>query len=790
MQDKEYIFFLKYDNTRFWQIDVDDNLLLSTNPYILRKGPVGWEEIAIQNVRNDKYFGIDRSTTIPLSFVKDGAKILKLIFAKFGHEAKCFLTICQQDLKFVPGVNYAIEQDLIFKGQIDFTTYKHVGAKVSCEILEEGLTKYLKANEATAFEIPMNVPQAINVEMDGIKLRETFTFADTSDLEIARSFYGISYFGPVNLLGNDGDSNGVIALSEIIESTGGLSFSDRLLSENFIFRNDNNYPIDIRLKGILEFQCIDMISSPPYALRTRYLTSTQTTANQSLYDVFISPGMAIGQTYTHPFDIPITLQPGERLYRESIFVGGVGSEAKIIYTDNSKFDIFCVTLRPATFALHLPGQYIYDYLINKVTEGNYKTDVSKLLTLHNQILFTCGDAIRDIKDDNGVQNAVMKLSLLDYFRFWDYRFDCGLTEVRGLVTLERKIDLIDTTHFIDLGEPALTPSFYCNAAPIFNEYEYGYPDISNEVGVLNGRQEFNCRMLRSLGTMINPKKLSRISPIRASCYEMEKIRTRLLNKDTTDSNTDNYVYANVVQPYPGEQLIFESTEPFEITQSGTDTIVLTSLAFGQTLIIGDRIVIIGAGPFKIKALVPGSGIMNVYLFENTANTSPTTGVIGVYRTMPSLLDRSLNASVDSGLIEKESVWNLFLRPELQMQDCGAFIRSSLYKCETLTFNFINADKNSSIVMNGVADNRPVNIGSLAAPYIMPFYTDSVFPAPINLMANLDIYPLQVFRTSLDGNYYFWISKTISSGSSEKRQQNYTLISLASNNIENLVNYEG
>ena len=100
-------------------------------------------------------------------------------------------------------------------------------------------------------------------------------------------------------------------------------------SDNIIIQNLNTTPIDITIDGVLEYICTDMVSAPAYSLRTRFLTSTQTVSNQSDYDIYTSAAMTVGTTYTHPFTINITLQPNEKLFRESIFIGGVGADAKI-----------------------------------------------------------------------------------------------------------------------------------------------------------------------------------------------------------------------------------------------------------------------------------------------------------------------------------------------------------------------------------------------------------------------------------------------------------------------------
>ena len=112
--------------------------------------------------------------------------------------------------------------------------------------------------------------------------------------------------------------------------------------------------------------------------------------------------------------------------------------------------------------------------------------------------------------------------------------------------LDTKEGLVDTTNYIDLGVPAYQPTITITSDYAFNEVENGYPEIRNDVGALNGNEEFNTRVRWSTGTVNKPGKLDKVSQIKASCYEQEKIRTTLFEKSTTDYKNDNDVYANYV----------------------------------------------------------------------------------------------------------------------------------------------------------------------------------------------------------------------------------------------------
>lgn len=713
MEGKKYLFFPQDSLYRFWQLDLLRRLMNSANTYNLQSDPSGWMEMAIENNRNDKYFGIDRSVSIPLQFNKDGKLIICSLWEQFGHEADFYLTVVQRFLNFQPGLGYSYDYKRIFRGQGNFATYKHVGPRVNLQLVEDGLTKHIKANESTLYTIPMNVPEAIRVKHDGIELFENSNFAFADGV----NYVNFRYVPAFEFLGSEGDNYKITQLSQLYEVVPGTAGADETYvqnSDNYFFWNDGPLPIDITIKGTIKTKCNRNDTAPLSS--SRLVIKTNKAAGTTEHPIYnITPA---GGTQTDiPVNTTITVDPGEKLFMFGRTISVNDTLYNFEFLPESNLSVTFITRRPATYTLHLEPQYIYDFLINKVTDGNYTADISNLLTTYKNIPFTCGDAIRQIKDSNGVENAEMKISLKMFFEFWDCNFNIGLQEVaNNKVRMETKEDLIDENNFIDLGEPFGVPSFDCDEKPLFNEIEIGYPEISDEIGMLNGRQEYNCKTNRSIGTVIHPAKLTLISPVKAGCYPQEKIRTTLINKQTTDNKTDNDVYANHIE----------------------------------------------------TALQPADGIIPAH-----------------YK-----LDRSLNNSVTAGLIAPDSVWNLFLRPTLMLYRNGSRIRSSLFRCENRIFKEFTAEKNKEVVCNGITDKDDIQIGNLNVPYIIPYSVNSNFSAPEDLMPNLDINPLQVFRFTLENRYYKCLGRSIKSASEAKRLQNYEMIFLAGQDTSQLKFYEG
>lgn len=550
MQGSDYIMCFQDKSFNFWRVNTDGTVSISAQPYFLDFAPAGWEDVAIQNIRNKKYWGVDRSVTIPLAYVNDGATILKHIFYTLGIEEPVFLVIASQRLDYTAGVSYGYWYKQIYRGEADLSTFNHTGARVTCTSLEDGLAKYLKANEATVYELPMNVAEAIYVKMDGINLHEALNYQDTDGLEILLSDVGSNFRLPVNFINNEGDSIGIVMQSQSVVPLGSLTWAQKQALDDFEIKNVGTTAVSLTITGKVEFYCTKMVSSPAWAYKARFVRSNQLIGNQNDYQMISTAAMVVGQLYSHDISLTVPLAPGEKLASEGIFFGGVGSDAGITFTENSKFKVTFITRYNPTYILAFRSQYLLNQLINKVTETAFAAELSDYLTAFRNIAFTSGNAIRNLDD------ATMKICFADFFQFWDCFDSVGLIERIKTVGFDAKKNLVDTIDYIDLPEPA-SDSFKVTVAKeyLFNELNIGYPEIKNDVGVLNGNEEFNTKFIFSLGTTKSPAVIDKVSKFKASCYEIEKIRVTTLDLTTTDYKADNEVFVlhieNVLQPAVG-----------------------------------------------------------------------------------------------------------------------------------------------------------------------------------------------------------------------------------------------
>lgn len=812
MQGKDFIFAIQSKDNKFWSI-VNGQPVLSSQPYFLSYAPSGWEDIVIQNVRNKTYWGIDRSVSSQLSFVKDGAQIIKHIFYNLGIEQQAFLVIASQRLdydivegainlstlisataneciitgkanktvylKLTPSTindvqifidpgdgsyhqfgeliggnasvfpltlsesgsfsfklyftgdqittsmtlqdgtiipQYGFWYKQTYRSELDLSAFQHDGSKVTCPCLEDGLPKYLKANENTEFEFPFDA-NAVNVMMDGIRLHDKAHYSilggsDGNYVDISKSVYSSSWFAGVTYLTSDGDNFGISAISAILNETPS-AWVDIMKSDNCLLQNLGNKEVTLNVTGHIEFTCVGMVSEPAYACKVRFLTSTMPIdpANQDRYKIIDTIAMTVGTVYSADINLSITLLPNEKLFLLGIFYGGPGTDVTIRFTGNNDIAISFITRRDTTYIKAFRPQYIFEQLVNKVTEGNFTSAKSVFLDQHKNILLTSGNAIREIPD------ATIKIKFSDFFKWWNCFTDVALfLNNEGNVDMDFKKNIIDTANQVLLPITAYQ-SLKVSVAKdyLFNELQIGYPEIKSDVGALNGNEEFNTKFIFSVGTTKSPSVLDKISPFKASCYEIEKIRTTKFYKDTTDYKSDN----------------------------------------------------------------------DVFLLHIEDTLQPAAGDIPEHY----LLNRSLNAGA-TGLVEPASVFNIALSPKRMLLNNGDYLRSCFLQGDDKTLKFISADKNSKMIAAGVVENADINLGNLSDKFFMPVTIS--FDVSINTETEdaLALNPKSLLVFEMNGDVYGGIINKVSVAPSNKMIQSFELLAHSSSDLSKLIEYNG
>jgi hypothetical protein len=514
MQGKQFIYFLFDENNNSYY-QYGDTVLLSASLKPLEFTPDGWKKIQIQNQRNGTYFAIDRSFTLPLDYVKDGAQILKHIYYNYGAEAKVYMSICEQRLYF-DATHYGFYYTLLYRGEIDLAQLKHDGAKVTVNIMEGGIVKFIKAYENTKYEIPVDVPDAVDILMDGVDLQASANYT------IQTGNVGGLHLPGWLFINSEGTSLNV-ETNTVYLRAGSINTST---SDEWIIKNIGGDPITFTLSGFVKVRA---------SANGIYIFGFETSGGTQIA-VYSNTSFQGGVDTTIQINVTVTLQPGEKLFSIASWSNTL---FLLSYLDGDLKASFISRYKDTTIKALRP-LYVFQQLISKITDGAYTAQSTYLQSIQD-VVVTCGDAIR------GLTGAKIKTSLRDFFTSYNSDFGIGMGMLGADLRLEEKAYWVQYTDFIDLGEVSkmkVSPA----SDLLVNNIKVGTPD--QEYDDVNGKQEFNTTHEYSAPITRVAKELNLVSVYRNDCYGIEFTRLNLDGKDTTDNDSDNDVFKIHIEDNP------------------------------------------------------------------------------------------------------------------------------------------------------------------------------------------------------------------------------------------------
>jgi len=538
-QPKDWLYCLTDEQGRSYYVENGIVQAPISTPTPLTITPDGWQDKSIKYSRNISGLGLWRTFTTPLKYVKEAALIVRDQIYRYGTERKLYQVIHQLDKKFTGGWVHRF----FYKGELDLTQVEDSDNAVSVNIMEGDLIKLFKANENTTYELDIDVPNAVFVKMDGLDLQQKGSYIIPSGVEVKKSVYGTNFFFPVSFVNSEGQSSGVNFVSQELQDVSGTSFDDKKNLDNKIANTDvfNTNPVQVTIKGNIRFKCT--VNDPGLGFRARFLTSTQTLANQNAYQIFFL-GPTAGNSYDVPVNLTINLQPDEKLHLEGIYFGGVTGAIDIgIEFLDCNLSFSFINRYRTTYIKGLRLAYIAQKLLDKITGGGYSFVSNYLTTEWENLLITCGDAIRAYDGAGnlitGFKPPKLKIAWSDFFDSINVPANICQGIRNQQVFIEKKENVFQPTIQQSMGE--VTDLRITTAKDFqYNVVKIGYPDTDTE-GV-NGKDEFNVtQTYTSPITRVN-KALELISKVIASMYEVELTRINLDGKTTTDDNNDSKAF--------------------------------------------------------------------------------------------------------------------------------------------------------------------------------------------------------------------------------------------------------
>lgn len=557
--------FISDENNKFYRAKEvpGGGYSISSNsyPYPILFNPSNLLTSQIEFATNDTYFSMARSINYPLSFIKDGAAILRnMYYNGKGVEQKCYLRIVEWD-----GIKNMYR--LSYYGRFDLGQKKEdpKAEMFTVPCIDDSAWGVLSQHDSVEYAIECNStnPSAIRVLIDGITLVNKYTFQTVQapiTAHIDGNGLGQYMAMPLALVNQDGDSSGLAVQSQTLTPISisgndptGWHIVDKQ-QPGFFFLTQ--YAIQgVNISGSVQFvwSAKDDITGG---------VNLMIVSNQKIYPITgrfafgniifdLGNGLTKGVEYSFNFNFTLDLDADERLFLILNMNANNLNNFTITPIISNIFVSTKTEAQPVVAYALRPLDYLKQ-LVSKATNNRFSID-SVFLTENNKDVVTCGDAIR------GVQDAKIYGSFKDFFQTFDPIYFTALKNVDGNLWFEQAVNvynsnstLVDIGECIDINlEPAV--DYYGN------EIEVGGPN--QDYRHPSGRLEFNQTNTFSMNVLSINKKLSWITKYRTGCYDVIFLILDYQGGSTTDNSGDKSVYLLRITDEIGSAV--EDIETFE-----------------------------------------------------------------------------------------------------------------------------------------------------------------------------------------------------------------------------------
>lgn len=511
----------------------------------LRFSPMGWEDLRIGYKRDANLHGIFRSITTDFEFVEDGSQILRHIMRTMGVGARARFIIEQRQENWT----YAT----LFDGELDFAKYRNSSNSVSIMAKEGGRVSKFYENKDVPFEISMG--GAFSMQFDGFNYRESYNWYGAN---IPGAGLGViansEYFFPFGYVGEE-----TIFQYLINPQSQSISVQPPNTSPGSTFgfiSTALNISTTATITADITAYVLGPLTVPAtFQLRLgRHEISTGTFLSTPLYT---HPGL-LGSATTTPISFSITptiaIQTGFIYSLFWVFDDGSTS------TTPCKVDIHSFSLGLA-FDAKIPQTTApaFTYLqafkgIADAALGGTGTADSNLLQETAQVVDSAPAQLailsgQSLRDTAGLPLPAFSTTLAEMFQDIQSRYAAGMgIDSAGLLRIERLETFFDAgTETAAVGKvkdfsESLALDYLANLLRI----GYDDPDLKESNGRYITHTEWDWKLPQSQKT----GEMNRIAPFISDPFSIERQRSFLFAKTTTDNSDDNRTFVVERDPTP------------------------------------------------------------------------------------------------------------------------------------------------------------------------------------------------------------------------------------------------
>jgi len=541
--------------------------------YSLPQSPGGWDDMQLSFGRSAHYWGLNRTFTIPLKFIGDGAKIVRhLFYVGRGIESAVTLVIVKWD--DVTGVFR-----LYYSGQLDLSKIEDMVAEgVTVNIMQGGVVQMLKAYENTVIEIPCDgsIPENIKVNCDGILLNDVFHY---QIVPVTLPYASLNPL-PCTFINNDGDNIGITKNNQQLEAPYAGYYQK---SSNFLFSSEEK--ITVRIKGNIIVKNDPGVSNATFYMHMA--TSLSQARGSGGTNTDHAVGLVLPQNHSDGIFKPVDSQVNLRTQTSFGFDETISLDANehLFIMVFNNFTEFPTTIVGGSFSLTFSSRYqasrvwgIRPYDLGKLLirrmnalSSNFLQSFSYLfdsilLQAKPNLVITSGDALRASTDPNYYQyynqatqnpanpnnqdynqfpslGPVIKTTLSDFFDTFNAILNAALSN-QQLPGQSESVFIEDKKYILDPSVITMSldkiSNFRVSLATdyFFNWLKIGYePQQYDEKA---GKYEYNSTIQWQAPIRTLSKVLEIMSKYRADSYGIEYTRYNTQGgKSSTFNSSDN-----------------------------------------------------------------------------------------------------------------------------------------------------------------------------------------------------------------------------------------------------------
>lgn len=564
-----YAFRLRKDATTYYKI-VNGQLQTAgppfrpeiANPDYDISGPDGWREEGIKYNRNPTYRGVLRAFSDSLVFVENGAEIVRQVLLNEGTEGLLQLEVLiRNDSEWL--------YEPFFVGDVDLSSaiasFGSENYGIVCKLKEGGATTTLLSNDNVPFELTLPAGYGNYVLFDGITLLGSDTYlviAHPSDItgigqgmlapfithSITEGQYTVASVGQSN-----GRNVGGYTNTDFSGATNPQAVYDEYIFEALIpmqIKIEVNQPnlyyeniatgavqvIRFRIEAIVAPSNADPLTDTPLPFSQRSIIFEDANLNEGA-----NRTISVQATSS-----ALNLNAGDRVYIVYYFylVSGDGAASYKFHFPEGNIKIASRFKLPSTIAPYYRYVDAYAQIWNMAGKGKYpfKSDFLNSSTVYvdskpYNCVITCGNALRQL--GTTAKPVKMALRIGDLHKDSSHRWCLGAGIEDDTLRVESLSYFYQDIEIADLGEVA-NFTYQPDSENLFNQLFVGM-QTQNYDG-LNGKDEFNTSHTLKLPFDHTPGDADWRSPYRYDMYGIEKERSELKDKNTTDNQADKDIF--------------------------------------------------------------------------------------------------------------------------------------------------------------------------------------------------------------------------------------------------------